>query len=134
MKQLEKLTLFYDGACPLCQAEILFLENRNVLGLLNFVDIHSRDFNPNEAGISCNQALASMYAQYESGQLIQGVEVFTQAYLRANLPFLSWIFSRSYLRPILDSSYCFFAKFRHQISKIFGPSALWLAKKSNKVD
>jgi predicted DCC family thiol-disulfide oxidoreductase YuxK len=37
---LQKLTLFYDGACPLCQAEILFLSGRNQDGLIDFIDIN----------------------------------------------------------------------------------------------
>ena len=67
MHQLEKLTLFYDGACPLCQAEIVFLTKRNQAGLLHFVDINSPNYDANQVGVSCDQALASMYAQYESG-------------------------------------------------------------------
>jgi predicted DCC family thiol-disulfide oxidoreductase YuxK len=39
-QNLQKLTLFYDGACPLCQAEILFLSGRNQADLLGFVDIN----------------------------------------------------------------------------------------------
>ncbi|NCX50503.1 MAG: DUF393 domain-containing protein, partial [Burkholderiaceae bacterium] len=33
------LTLFYDGACPLCQAEILYLQRRNQQQLLQFIDV-----------------------------------------------------------------------------------------------
>ena len=53
MDALEKLTLFYDGACPLCQAEILFLSRRNQAGLLDFVDINSERFDSDKIGISC---------------------------------------------------------------------------------
>ena len=77
--------------------------------------------------VSCDQALASMYAQYESGTLINGVEVFLQAYKRANLPVLVWLLSRSYLRPLLNLMYQGFARFRHPISSTIGPIALWLA-------
>lgn len=58
---LQTLTLFYDGACPLCQAEILFLSKRNEAGLLNFVDINSALYDPQKIGITCEQALAAMY-------------------------------------------------------------------------
>ena len=133
MNPLEKLTLFYDGACPLCQAEILFLSKRNHAGLLAFVDINSANYDVNTVGVSCNEALASMYAQYESGVLINGVEVFLQAYKRANLPVLVWLFSRPYLRPALNLSYRLFARFRHPISRLLGPSALYLVQNSNKV-
>jgi len=130
MHQLEKLTLFYDGACPLCQAEIVFLSKRNQAGLLHFVDINSSNYDANQVGVSCDQALASMYAQYESGTLINGVEVFLQAYKRANLPVLVWLFSRPYLRPVLNLAYRGFARFRHPISSTIGPMALWLATSS----
>jgi len=130
MNVLEKLTLFYDGACPLCQAEILFLSRRNQAGLLDFVDVHSERFNSDQIGISCDQALAAMYGQYAGGALIQGVAVFPEAYRRANLPFLAWVFSRPALQPILKIAYQFFAKNRHAISKLFGPMALCLVKAS----
>lgn len=128
MTSLEKLTLFYDGTCPLCQAEILYLSRRNQAGLLDFVDIHSERYDPNTVGVSCEQALAAMYGQYANGKLIQGVEVFPEAYRRANLPVMAWVFSRKPLRPFLQVGYRFFAKNRHTISKLLGPAALSLVR------
>jgi len=124
----QKLTLFYDGTCPLCQAEILFLSGRNQSNLLDFVDINSEQYNPQVVGVSCEQALAAMYGQYADGTLIHGVAVFPEAYQRADLPFLAWVFSRPALQPILKVGYQFFAKNRHGISRVFGPSALRLVK------
>ena len=126
--KLQKLTLFYDGACPLCQAEILFLSGRNEANLLDFIDINSERYDPQAVGVSCEQALAAMYGQYADGTLIHGVAVFPEAYQRANLLLLAWIFSRPALQPILKVGYQFFAKNRHAISRIFGPSALRLVK------
>ncbi len=128
MNSLGKLTLFYDGACPLCQAEILFLSRRNQADLLEFVDIHSDRFDPQKVGVSCEAALAAMYGQLANGTLIQGVAVFSEAYRRANLPLLAWIFSRKVLQPLLQVGYRFFAKNRHTISSLLGPSALYLVK------
>jgi predicted DCC family thiol-disulfide oxidoreductase YuxK len=128
MNALEKLTLFYDGACPLCQAEILFLARRNQSGLLDFVDINSERFDSAKIGISCDQALAAMYGQYHNGVLIQGVTVFSEAYRRADLPFLAWVFSRKSLQAILQLAYRFFAKNRHAISRLLGPTALYLVR------
>ncbi len=121
--------MFYDGLCPLCQAEIQYLSGRNQAGLLIFVDINSDQYSPKEVGISCDQALASMCAQYDNGELIQGVEVFSAAYKRANLPKLAWLFSRPLLRPFWNVGYRFFAKYRHEISRVVGPLALWLVNK-----
>ncbi len=129
---MKKLTMFYDGLCPLCQAEILFLSSRNQAGLLSFVDVNSTQYRPQEIGISCQQALDSMYAQYEDGELINGVDVFSAAYERANLPKLAWVFSRPSLRPVWMSAYRFFARNRHVISGVFGPTALWIVHSVNK--
>lgn len=125
---LPKLTLFYDGACPLCQAEILFLSGRNQANLLGFIDIHSEKYDPLKLGVSCEEALAAMYGQYADGTLINGPAVFPEAYRRANLPTLAWIFSRKTMQPALQIGYRFFAKNRHAISRVLGPGALWLVK------
>jgi predicted DCC family thiol-disulfide oxidoreductase YuxK len=125
---MKSFTLFYDGACPLCQAEILFLQSRNQAGLLYFVDINSAQYDPQRVGVSCEEALASMYGQIEGEPPMNGVVVFGEAYRRANLPLMAWIFSRRWMMPILVPSYRFFAKHRHAISGFFGPPLLRLAK------
>ena len=129
---MKKLTMYYDGLCPLCQAEILFLSRRNQSGLLRFVDVNSSQYSADAVGVSCQQALDSMYAQYDDGELINGVDVFSAAYERANLRTLAWLFSRPSLRPILTWGYRFFAKNRHLISRVFGPTALRLVRATSK--
>jgi predicted DCC family thiol-disulfide oxidoreductase YuxK len=126
---LKPLTLFYDGACPLCQAEIVYLASRNHQGLLYFVDINGPEYDPQSVGVSCEQALARMYGQLEGQEAIHGVPVFAEAYRRANLPLLAWLFSQPLLRPIWNLSYRFFAKYRHTISGLIGPFFLRLAKR-----
>ncbi len=125
---LPKLTLFYDGACPLCEAEIRFLSKRNDQNLLRFVDIHSAAFQPESLGVSCEQALAAMYGQLEDGPLLQGAPVFAQAYRRARLPMLAWFLSIPSLQPVFKLGYGLFAKNRYRLSKAFGPLALWWVK------
>ena len=124
--------MYYDGLCPLCQAEILFLSRRNEAGLLSFVDVNSSHYSADAVGVSCQQALDSIYAQYDDGELINGVDVFAAAYERASLPTLVWLFSRPSLRPILTWGYQFFAKNRHVISSIFGPTALCIMRAVSK--
>ena len=133
-QQLQKLTLFYDGACPLCKAEILFLARRNQAGLLGFVDINTTAFDPTKVGVSCQAALATMYAQYTDGALIHGPAVFPEAYRRANLPWMAWLFSRKTLQPLFNVAYQFFATHRHAISRILGPLALSLVNATAKTE
>jgi hypothetical protein len=91
-------------------------------------------FDAAKIGISCDQALAAMYGQYHNGVLIQGVTVFSEAYRRADLPFLAWIFSRKRLQAILQAAYRFFAKNRHAISRLLGPTALYLVRATASKD
>lgn len=123
---LPRFTLFFDGKCPLCQAEIVFLSRRNQAGLLAFVDINSDLYDERAVGVSCSQALAEMYGQLDNGLVIKGHAVFGEAYRRAGLPTLAWVMSRKTLAPLLALGYRFFAKHRHRISKLIGPTALWL--------
>ena len=126
---MQKLTLYYDGLCPLCQAEILFLQGRNQQGLLEFVDISVPEFNEKVHAVSCAQAMANMHGRLENGEVLVGVPVFAQAYQRANLPKMAWVFSRTWLMPLLKVSYFLFAKYRHGISKTIGPALLGWVKR-----
>jgi predicted DCC family thiol-disulfide oxidoreductase YuxK len=118
---MQSLTIYYDGECPLCLAEIHFLKSRNKLGLLDFVDVAAPQFDEATHQISCKLALATMQGRLGP--------VFAEAYKRTNLPTLAWLFSRPWLAPILNASYHVFAKYRHSISKTIGPLMLRLSKR-----
>ncbi len=118
------LTVFYDGRCPLCQAEVLFLSRRSQPQILRFIDIHSSHYDASATGVSCEEAMAALYGQIEGEPIMQGVQVFSEAYLRANLPVLAWLFSRTWLRPLHNIAYRIFARNRHSISQLLGPLLL----------
>ena len=126
---MQSLTIYYDGECPLCLAEIHFLKSRNALGLLEFVDVTAPQFEESIHQLSCKLALATMQGRLGDGTQLEGIPVFVEAYKRANLPTLAWLFSRPLLAPILNASYYVFAKYRHSISKTIGPLMLRLSKR-----
>ena len=102
-----ELTLYYDGQCPLCQAEMAFLQTRNAAGRLAFVDITQTGFEASAQPFSCDAAMAQIHGRLANGEVLVGVPVFSKAYALANLPFLSWLLSRRWLMPILQPSLCF---------------------------
>jgi predicted DCC family thiol-disulfide oxidoreductase YuxK len=126
---MHNLTIYYDGNCPLCLAEIHFLKSRNKHGLLEFVDVVAPQFDENLHHLSCELALKTMQGRLGDGTRLEGIPVFAEAYKRANLPTLAWLFSRSWLAPILNLSYKIFAKYRHGISRAIGPMLLRLSKR-----
>jgi predicted DCC family thiol-disulfide oxidoreductase YuxK len=126
---MQSLTIYYDGECPLCLAEIHFLKNRNALGLLEFIDVAAPQYDENAHQLTCKLALATMQGRLADGTQLEGIPVFAEAYKRANLPMLAWLFTRPFLKPILNASYYVFAKYRHAISKTIGPMMLRLSKR-----
>jgi predicted DCC family thiol-disulfide oxidoreductase YuxK len=126
---MQSLTIYYDGECPLCLAEIHFLRSRNKLCLLEFVDVAAPQFDETTHQITCKLALATMQGRLGDGTQLEGIPVFAEAYKRANLPKLAWLFSRPWLIPFLNAGYHVFAKYRHSISKTVGPMMLRLSKR-----
>lgn len=124
-----ELTLYYDGQCPLCVAEIDFLQSRNAQGQLAFVDVTQTGFEAAGHNISCEAAMAQIHGRTADGQVLVGVPVFATAYRLAKLPVLAWLLSRKWLMPVLQPAYVLFAKHRQAISKRIGPSVLKLSKR-----
>ena len=58
---LPALTIYYDGRCPLCEAEILFLKSRNHQRLLHFIDLQDPSCDAVLHNVSCAEAMAKMH-------------------------------------------------------------------------
>ena len=121
----EKLTIYYDGHCPLCLAEINFLEHHNHRGLLCFVDLHTLD---SSGDVNCELAMKTIHGRIGHA-LINGPSVFQEAYQRTDLKFVNYLFSFAWFRFVYAKFYVVFAKYRHQISSAIGPCLLRLSKK-----
>jgi len=124
-----ELTLYYDGQCPLCVAEVAFLQSRNTQGQLAFIDVTQTDFEAAGHNISCEAAMAQIHGRTADGQVLVGVPVFATAYKLANLSVLAWLLSRRWLLPLLQPAYVLFAKHRQALSKRIGPSVLKFSKR-----
>ena len=126
---LIKLTIFFDGGCPLCKREVDFLQSRNQKGYLSFIDINSSDFSLDfKYGISYKQAMERIHAFKSDGSVIKDIKVFQEAY---SLIGLGWIYIPTKL-PILDKCiefiYGLWAKYRLKIT--FRPSIEKLCSES----
>ena len=94
-----KLTIFFDGECPLCKREVDFLQSKNQRKYLKFVDINCSDSClEHNYGISYRQAMERIHALKSDGSLIKDVEVFQEAY---SLVGLGWIYAPTKW-PIID--------------------------------
>ena len=115
-----KLTIFFDGGCPLCKREVDFMSSRNQKGFLRFIDINSSDFSFDKYGITYKQAMERIHALKSNGSVIRDVNVFQEAY---NLIGLGWIYAPTKL-PVIDKIialiYGVWAKYRLKLT--FRPS------------
>lgn len=60
--------------------------------------------------------------------VMKGAAYVADAYRRADLPLLAWLFSRPWLRWLLEPAYALFARHREKISAVLGPPLLRFAR------
>ena len=112
-----KLTIFFDGECPLCKREVDFLHSRNKKGHLTFIDINNSDFFLDlKYAITYKQAMDRIHALKSDGSIIMDIKIFQEAY---SLIGLGWIYAPTKL-PILDKFiefiYALWAKYRLKLT------------------
>ncbi|MCQ8184446.1 thiol-disulfide oxidoreductase DCC family protein [Parvularcula maris] len=76
---MDKLEVFYDGACPLCRREIALMQRMDRQDRLAFTDV-----SPPDAAESCpidqRQLLARFHIRTPERELVSGTRAFTAAY------------------------------------------------------
>lgn len=113
------VTVFYDGACPLCSAEIGFYRRRRGADRVGWVDVSACPAENVAAGLTRDQALKRFHVQHADGRLISGGQAF--AVLWTALPGYSWIGRLFRLRPLawaIDRAYDGFLKWRPRLQAV----------------
>jgi predicted DCC family thiol-disulfide oxidoreductase YuxK len=111
------LTLYYESACPLCNAEMSNLMLRNTEGHLRFADVSAPDFADLPAGTTMPDLLELIHARRADGRVIKGVEVFRLAYEAVGLGWVSTAMRWPLLRPLAERAYPVLARNRHRIPR-----------------
>jgi len=111
------LTLYYESACPLCNAEMSNLMLRNTEGHLRFADVSAADFSGPPAGTTMQDLLELIHARRADGRVLKGVEVFRLAYEAVGLGWVSTAMRLPLLRPFAEWSYPVLARNRHRIPR-----------------
>lgn len=122
----QTLTLYFDGSCPLCLAEMRLLEHKDRRGLLRFEDITAEHFSEEKHGIVCELAMKSIKGRLSTGEYLDGIQVFAKAYDMVGMTTYAKCLSVQRLQRPLSWCYLKFARYRHIISKVLGPVALKL--------
>ena len=108
-----KLTLLFDGGCPLCEREVSFLRSKDSRNSILFVDIDSPDYNPElYSGISYRDAMGRIHGITSSGVILKDVRVFREAY---RLVGFGWVYEPTtwpVFGSLVDAIYGFWARWR----------------------
>lgn len=110
------VTVWFDGACPLCRREIGFLRRLDARGRLEFIDVA-----PDNAVEACPidraDLLARFHAQERGKDIVSGAAAFAAVYRQVpllaplghllRLPPMLWVAERAYraflrIRPRLQ--------------------------------
>ena len=116
-----KLTIFFDGGCPLCKREVDFMQSRNQKGFLEFIDINSSDFSSRfNNRITYKQAMERIHAFKSDGSIIKNIKVFQEAYDWIGL---GWIYTPTKI-PFFDKFFEFIYGLwaKHRLKITFRPS------------
>lgn len=115
------LTVFYDGACPVCAAEMSHYRKCDRSGRLVFVDISAAGFEQERHGISREEFMAQMHAIDQGGTVYRGVEGFWAIWQA--FPGSTWygLLGRVIVLPgvngLARAGYGIFARFRRYLPR-----------------
>lgn len=123
------LTVYYDGACPLCTLEIDHYRKQRGAERIRFVDAASPDAELG-ADLSQSAALARFHVRSQKGELISGARGFREIWTL--LP--RWRFAARLARvpgatPLLELAYRAFLPLRPTLARL---AALLTNKRSQK--
>ena len=118
--ELTKSTVYFDGSCPLCRAEIGYYRREDQVGALCFVDISEAGTTPPE-GVTQQRAMKRFYVRASDGRVLSGAAAFVEVWTR--LPRWRWA-ARTASLPgalaTLELGYRMFLPVRRFISHVFG--------------
>ena len=113
MTQLEKVTVFYDGACPLCQREIGFYRRRRGANNIHWVDVSHTANETIAPGLNRFQALERFHVRRSDGKLVSGVTAFAELWLALpGFRRFGWFLTAPPIVWVLDHCYDVFLRIR----------------------
>jgi len=118
------LTIYFDGSCPLCRAEIAHYRRQEGATKLCFRDVSQPDgIDPD---LAREQAMARFHVRRSDGQIVSGAAAFVSIW--SLLPRWRWaarIATLPYMMALLEGGYRLFLPARPALSWAFGRVQAW---------
>lgn len=111
-----KLTVFYDGFCPLCVAEMSRLRKLDNKGVIRLVDVQQQEQMANFSEINKESALNILHGIDDNGRILKGLDVTCLAWHLVGRGWLVAPLRWPLVKGIADRVYLWFAPNRYRIS------------------
>jgi predicted DCC family thiol-disulfide oxidoreductase YuxK len=111
----EQLTIFYDGNCPMCSAEMQHLKRKDQNSLIRLVNLHQDGFANHYPDIDFDYAMKILHGTYQGNTLL-GLEVTHRAWTLVGKGF--WVAPLQWpiIKTIAHRFYLVLARNRHPVS------------------
>lgn len=111
----QKLTIFYDGHCPMCSSEMEHLKRNDHKNVIELVDLHDDNFAENYPQIDFDYAMKILHGRYR-GDYLLGLEVTHRAWTLVGKGF--WVAPLDWpiIKQVAHRVYLLIANYRHPIS------------------
>jgi predicted DCC family thiol-disulfide oxidoreductase YuxK len=109
-------TVYFDGSCPLCRAEISVYQKADESSAIRWCDVSSEAL---PDGFTRDQAMARFHVRNEAGEMMSGARAFIALWL--SLPRWRWLGRIASVPPlpfILEGAYRVFLPLRPYLQKI----------------
>jgi predicted DCC family thiol-disulfide oxidoreductase YuxK len=115
-KKLYPLTVYFDGACPICRREIDLMKWFNRKSHLRFVDFSVPSYRPDEHGLNPSDLGRVIHARWADDSIITGVEVFREMWEGVGFGLLARVARRPRINALLVKAYAWFARNRLRLT------------------
>jgi predicted DCC family thiol-disulfide oxidoreductase YuxK len=107
------LTVYFDGLCVVCSAEIGHYRRRDKAGRVDWVDIAAPGFDAAAHGLDPREVVRVLHARLANGTLVTGVDTFLAIWERVpGFGGVARVAARPWARPVLELGYRTFVRLR----------------------
>ena len=115
------LTVFFDGACPICAREIALMKRLDRRRRLAFCDFSRPDYDAASIGFAPSELGSSHSCPLGGWEVITGVDVFRAMWEAVGLGLLAKLSRLSLVEPLVLRAYAWFARNRLQLTGRLNP-------------
>jgi predicted DCC family thiol-disulfide oxidoreductase YuxK len=115
------LTVFHDGACPLCRREIGWYRRRRNDGRIDWLDISHCEDDALPEGFDRPTLLARFHVALADGRIVSGPPAFAALWER--YPGLRWLARLTRVPPmplLMEAGYRVFLRLRPRLQRLAG--------------